>query len=232
MATITNPHRLEVRNVVVVGKTGSGKSTVANQILGATSSDGFKVLANPSSVTIDPDKRSSTLSHQGISYTINVIDTVGLFDNRYLTNMEVMKKTKDAVRKFLGNAGIHLIVFVMKEGRFTQEEEETFKYVHNNFSMDIDPLSLVVITNCESKIKEDIISGYKSNEKTKEVLNHAKKGVIAVGFPKLEDVNVKLRQAYKEMAEEDAVELRKIVLQSKVPQLMEEIKSPSWCIIL
>ena len=225
MATITNPHRLEVRNVVVFGRSGSGKSTVANQILGVASSDGFKVLANPSSTTIYPEKRSSTLSHEGISYTINVINTGGLFDNRSLT----MKKTKDAVRKLLGNAGIHLIVFVIKEGRFTQEEEAAFRYVHDNFSMDIDPLSLVVITNCESKIKEDIISGYKSNEKTKEVLNHAKKGVIAVGFPKLEYFSEPLRQFYKERAEEDAVELRKIVLQSKVPQPMVEIPS---CIIL
>lgn len=74
----------ETRNILVVGKGGSGKSTVANRLL---CSDKFKVGDYHSHHdTCEPVMCSCEFDHEDIHYRFNVIDTCGLFDSGKLSN--------------------------------------------------------------------------------------------------------------------------------------------------
>lgn len=230
MATLAKPQRTAVRNIIVVGRSGAGKSTVANHILGADATQGFKVMASPEGVTEIPDMFTSEFRHEEVLYKFTVIDTVGLFDNKHLNNKEVMKKTKEAIKRFVDS--VHLIVFVIRESRFTPEEKKAFDLVHRDFSKDIDPLSYLVITGCEGRDKTKIVDEYKKNAQTCDVLGHMKKGVIAVGFPNLNDLEEGLKQYYESSIKKDALELRKIAVESKEMYLKHELYSDSWCVIL
>ena len=99
----------EIRTVVVVGKTGAGKSTVANQILGR---EAFKVKNVASSVTSEVEDMCSLVYDESSNtrYNFRVIDTLGVFDTS-LKNDAVITK----IKKFFQNeapGGVNLVLFV------------------------------------------------------------------------------------------------------------------------
>ena len=103
---------LENRNVVVMGKTGAGKSAVANKVLGLQKCT-VKNIA--SSVTSDVDALCSSFYDQSsrTRYNFKVIDSVGVFDTK-LKNYAVMTKIKN----FFQNdspEGINLVLFVFRK---------------------------------------------------------------------------------------------------------------------
>ena len=65
------------RHVVTIGKTGSGKSSVANHILGC---DCFEVRSCVSSVTKHVEHNTTDFTKDGVKYHVNVYDTVGLLE--------------------------------------------------------------------------------------------------------------------------------------------------------
>lgn len=226
MATLENPQITAKRNIIVVGRSGAGKSTVANHILGANASrprsrQPFKVIASPEGGTENPEIQTSEFYYEEVRYDFTVIDTVGLFDNKYLSNEEVMRKTKNAIKRYVNC--VHLIVFVIKESRFTQEEKIAFNIVHEHFSKDIDPISFLVITGCEGRNKDNIVAEYRRNAQTCEILSHMEKGVIAVGFPNLAELEEGLKKYYESSVKRDALELRKVAVESKEMYLKDEL---------
>ena len=83
MATAVSQQR---RNIIVLGKTGAGKSTVANQILGTNH---FEVSTSTQSVTRRVRNGEARLTVDGVDYNIKIIDTVGLFDTGSITKATV-----------------------------------------------------------------------------------------------------------------------------------------------
>lgn len=232
MACITEPTKAkttETRNVIVVGKTGSGKSTVANHILG-TVNDKFKVSGAPSSVTSKAMPKNSEFEYDNVRYRLTVIDTIGLFDTDNFSDKQILKNTKETIKEFV--KGLHLIVFVVKEGRFTDDEKKTFDLIHKEFYNCIDPISLLVVTGCEGKDKTIIINDYQQNPVTRWIVAHMKKGVVPVGFPDLSGFNGTVREFFTKEALKDEVTLRKIVCGSETMFLKEELYNDSWCTIL
>ena len=80
---------IEHRGVIVVGKNGAGKSTIANT-LANREEEIFTVSSSPQSCT----KECSTPNHEfqtkeeSKTYLVNVMDTVGLFDTDGVTNKQ------------------------------------------------------------------------------------------------------------------------------------------------
>ena len=125
----TMAQAVETRNVVVVGKTGAGKSTVANKVLGQ---EKFTVKNVAGSVTLDVEAHCCYLDDKSSQtrYNLKVIDTVGLFDTK-VKNDAAIKKMKN----FFQNecpGGVNLVLFVCRKGRFTEEERSTFDYIMKN----------------------------------------------------------------------------------------------------
>ena len=139
---------IERRNIVVVGKTGCGKSTVANQLIG---NEVFQIGRSSKSVTEHPGQKEAKRTVDDIEYNIKVIDTVGLFDSASPagSNKDILREAKAFFQKNV--KGLNLILFVFKEGRFTDEEKKTFSVITKHFKKDrVGEISALVVTNCEN----------------------------------------------------------------------------------
>ena len=71
------------RNVLVVGKTGCGKSTIANKVLCFDDDQRvFNVQPSYEAVTKRIENQSSRIRMGSTTYEINMIDTIGFSDTR------------------------------------------------------------------------------------------------------------------------------------------------------
>ncbi|CAG8640157.1 9498_t:CDS:2, partial [Ambispora gerdemannii] len=123
----------EVKNILLIGRTGSGKSTLANVLVNKNKEfePVFKESARSVSETknIQTEKFTVDLSRdrtQNISYL--VIDTAGFGDTQ-LDNKEILNLLKGLVPIIKEN-GLNQIFFVTN-GRFTQQEVETYKLLES-----------------------------------------------------------------------------------------------------
>ncbi|XP_068437897.1 GTPase IMAP family member 9-like [Clinocottus analis] len=126
----------EVR-IVMLGKTGIGKSATGNTILGR---DCFVSKCSGKSMTVDCSKGKTTVDGQQVA----VIDTPGLFDTRF--GME--KTTIDLTQCICYSApGPHVFLVVIGLGRYTEEEKQTVKKIQEIFGQAADRYSMVLFTH-------------------------------------------------------------------------------------
>ena len=208
------------RHVIVIGKTGAGKSTIANKILETSASNAknqFRVSDTVlESVTKDVTAKKTLLKTEGdVYYTVQVVDTIGLFDTSALANCksndDTMKKIERYFRERL--PGVNLILFVFKHGRWTNEEKETFKIFTSYFvGSEVSSISALVITGCDGYTREQKDKVCKEyEEKQPEMYRFMKKGVFAVSFQDVSKLIPQIQKIHKEQQKADQEKLRQLV---------------------
>ena len=217
------------RNILVLGKIGAGKASIANAILGSCV---FFVGTSIQSTTRECNDTIAVKEHEAgcYKYKIALVDTVGV--NKQHQDEEIQRISK-ALKSF---NSLSMIILVFKLERFTPQERESFQNVISVLKSSFkDPSSItaLVVTNCEQKdsqAKEEIrrdLALY--GTATAEVVQFAQKGTFLVGLPKLSELPLALKQHYELIVKDDEQQLQELAKQASMSESTNpEIGPECW----
>ena len=188
------------RNVVILGKVGSGKKTLGNHIVGKD------IFRRGSSVgTADVGACCKERKRGDILYHILTVDTEG-FETAYKSPLPPIRENFET---------IHLIIFVIANGRYTDESHKSLIQTIESIRPErAKPFSALVITHCEGITdveRKGIVAEFKTDHRSSQVAAFFEKGIHTVGFPDLSRLAPNLRAVYQSGIEENEETIRKLV---------------------
>ena len=226
--------QIQERCVVILGKTGSGKSTIANMIMGydlmSENPPTFKILDKVwESETEAVNEATTEFRQNDIVYRVRVIDTPGLFGTPSDDHNKTMRDLYDKLAEHFKDhfiVGANLILFVCKKATFTEEEQTVFRLIMRTFHKEIRPISALFITHCEAESAEtrkDTLRKFEQGETTKEIALQMGKGLYAVGFPPLKQMSSEFQELCRKKIKKDKETLMDLIIRSKTVRFTREL---------
>uniref|UniRef100_A0A8C5N680 AIG1-type G domain-containing protein n=1 Tax=Gouania willdenowi TaxID=441366 RepID=A0A8C5N680_GOUWI len=130
--------------ILIVGKTGVGKSSLANTMFGETV---FTVDHTANAATAGC--RSAVKNIDGTDFKI--IDSVGFFDRQ---------RSENKLRSEMCSPGPHVFLMVFKVEKFTEQEKAIVTQICKDFSADVLKYSIVVFTRGDQLREETKIEDF------------------------------------------------------------------------
>ncbi|XP_036072513.1 GTPase IMAP family member 7-like [Oryzias melastigma] len=147
------------RRIVVLGKTGAGKSSLANNVIGEKR---FEVNHFATSGTSECKAESKSMNQRNITF----VDTPGFFD----TGRSEEEMKREIVRCITECApGPHVFLIVLKVEKYTDQEKEVVKKMTQYFSEDALKFTVVLFTHGDQLPEEVTIEEFVQKS---EDLNH------------------------------------------------------------
>ena len=185
------------RCVLLFGKTGAGKSTIANHLVGhdpmSPDDPPFKVSVNPFvSGWLEVQHQAVEFLWENNLYRVTVVDIPGLF-NTGVDNDTIDDIIENYMDKHDVNPKKMLILLVVKKGVFTHEKDI---FNRDNFeSLN----SALAITGCENDTREarkEIVQQFSHDPHTESIASQMSMGIYPVGFPPVKGLIPALQQVY------------------------------------
>ena len=209
----------ETKTIVLLGKIGAGKSTIARHIF-KEDAERFPKVDSVKSTTREADLYDGVHSLSGgTKVRVIIMDTSSQLSGgaKY-----------PIITKPLQLSKVYAIFFVLKCGRVTREEcgplDEIIQTLEQANMLNICHL---VITACEGKdeaIRRNIAATYKDDPMTQKICRCVKQ-IHFVGFPELSELQPRMRDLYAEGIEKDEMTIRRIVESEISTESMFDLKA-------